>query len=590
LLEELQDAGPDTALEALEEAERACLIFAERSGREVRYRFVHELVRQTLGESISMPRRQRLHARAAEAIERLYGSNVDCQASVLAHHLYQAGASADLDKTIHYLMLAARLARTGAAHEEALAHMDNALSLLGEEKHPRKAELHAARAIALRSLARSAEAIEGYERAIAEFMAGSNLPELTEATLRLAAVHFWRAEGRRGRAALERAITLIGKAPSVPLHTLLLSKAVAAAIEGDMEAGFATLAEAKEVEAAVPDARQDGLASMMEARFYFQSAQIDKAEICAKDALARFRALGNLWREVETFEEITGPLWLGRVKELEPLLVNALSHSERAGHRDAFWAYKIYLAQMWMARGELERAEAIARETLGVAHGWGYLTPLVLAVIAHYRGQFDEAIEWSRRGLAIEPATSQSGQFAGALFWSLAVKGDSWASDALKAARAYLPVPGRALSLGACGCLAFVVEGLAHLGRTDEAAALEQEAEIVVANGSLCVYSQHLFRTTAGIASGCARNWTRAEEHYRTAIQQADASPYCTARPLARYWYAEMLVARGRADDLQRAHSLLVEAECLFESAGMPWYTRSTADRIALLEQVAGLH
>jgi len=192
--------------------------------------------------------------------------------------------------------------------------------------------------------------------------------------------------------------------------------------------------------------------------------------------------------------------------------------------------------------------------------------------------------------LAIEPTTYQSGQLAGALFWTLAVKGDSGASDALKAAKAYLPVPGRALSLGACGCLAFVVEGLARLGRTDEAAALEQEAEMVVANGSLCVFSQHLFRTSAGIASGCARNWTRAEEHHQIAIQQADASPYRTARPLARYWYAEMLVTRGRADDLQRAQSLLAEAVRLFESAGIPWYARNTANRIALLEQMAGLH
>jgi predicted ATPase len=196
LLEELQDAGPDTVLDALEEAERAWLIVAERSGREMRYRFVHELVRQTLGESISMPRRQRLHARVADAIERLYGPNLDRRASVLAHHLYQAGASADLEKAIHYLMLAATLARTGAAHEEALAHMDNALSLLAEEQHPHKAELHAARAIALRSLARSAEAIEAYERAIAGFMTGPNLSELTKATLDLASVHWFSRECR----------------------------------------------------------------------------------------------------------------------------------------------------------------------------------------------------------------------------------------------------------------------------------------------------------------------------------------------------------------------------------------------------------
>jgi len=37
-------------------------------------------------------------------------------------------------------------------------------------------------------------------------------------------------------------------------------------------------------------------------------------------------------------------------------LVNALSHAERAGHRYAFWAFKTFLAEMWMAHGELATA------------------------------------------------------------------------------------------------------------------------------------------------------------------------------------------------------------------------------------------
>ena len=50
LLEELEKARPDAALEAVEEAERAHLVETERAGRQTRYRFVHELVRQTLSE------------------------------------------------------------------------------------------------------------------------------------------------------------------------------------------------------------------------------------------------------------------------------------------------------------------------------------------------------------------------------------------------------------------------------------------------------------------------------------------------------------------------------------------------------------
>ena len=143
---------------------RAHLVAAEPAGRDTRYRFVHELVRQTLSETLSLPRRQRLHARVAEAIERVYAANLEAQASALAHHLYHAGAAADPEKTTTYLMLAAKQARAGAAHEEALAHLENALSLWEGEQGVRVAELTEQRAAALLSMGRRDEAVEGYRQ------------------------------------------------------------------------------------------------------------------------------------------------------------------------------------------------------------------------------------------------------------------------------------------------------------------------------------------------------------------------------------------------------------------------------------------
>lgn len=98
LLEDLEKARPDAALEAAEEAERAHLVESEAAGRHTRYRFVHELVRQTLSERLSLPRSQRLHARVADAMERIYAPILYPHVSALAHHLYQAGSSADQEK------------------------------------------------------------------------------------------------------------------------------------------------------------------------------------------------------------------------------------------------------------------------------------------------------------------------------------------------------------------------------------------------------------------------------------------------------------------------------------------------------------
>ncbi len=351
-----------------------------------------------------------------------------------------------------------------------------------------------------------------------------------------------------------------------------------------MEKSLQTLAEAKETQGLLPEASADGFASMCEARILFQAARLAEADSCARKASDCFRARGDLWGEAETFEAVAAALWLGRVRELEQLLPDALARAERASHLNAVWAYKAFLGSMFLALGDLEEAERLTQAAhdfaRGIACSWSFLDYLVLGIVAHYRGKLDVAAGWFRKGLAAEPVSYLSGQFSGGLFWTLAAKGYSGARAALTTARFHLPVPGHALSLGSCGCLAFVLEGLAILGWSEEASALEAHAEYVVENGPLCVYSQHLFRTSAGIASAAAGHWTRAEEHHRAAIYQADSSPYRVAQPGSRFWYAEMLIARNRGRDLETAHDLMNEALSLYRSMIMPREAERTAQRI----------
>ena len=100
LLETLVGIEPDALLDCVEAAERLRLIepIAGSTAREVRYQFSHELIRQTLLQGLSLPRRQRLHRRIADAMEEAYGEESLEQASSVAHHLYQAGAAADETK------------------------------------------------------------------------------------------------------------------------------------------------------------------------------------------------------------------------------------------------------------------------------------------------------------------------------------------------------------------------------------------------------------------------------------------------------------------------------------------------------------
>ena len=82
----------EAAIDALEEALGAQLVVETAAGG---YAFTHALVRETLYEGLSAPRRQRMHARAARAIEAAAAPDPEARIAALAIHLRLAGAAGD---------------------------------------------------------------------------------------------------------------------------------------------------------------------------------------------------------------------------------------------------------------------------------------------------------------------------------------------------------------------------------------------------------------------------------------------------------------------------------------------------------------
>ena len=147
VLQAVADLSEDAVLDAVEQSERAQLVAPDASQRLARYGFVHELIRTTLVAGLSLPRRQRLHLKIADALERLRAGSLESHASVLAHHLYQAGAAADTGRTATFLLLAGRRALVAGAFEETLETFDHLLALELPEDDPRLGEACEHRAI-----------------------------------------------------------------------------------------------------------------------------------------------------------------------------------------------------------------------------------------------------------------------------------------------------------------------------------------------------------------------------------------------------------------------------------------------------------
>ena len=118
-------------VEDLNEAITAQLVYETASG----YRFGHAMVREALYQSLIGPRRRRLHATAAAALETISGTAVDERASELAHHFLLAGDEPEYrEKAFRYSIAAGRHAAALSANREALVHFTHASELAERER------------------------------------------------------------------------------------------------------------------------------------------------------------------------------------------------------------------------------------------------------------------------------------------------------------------------------------------------------------------------------------------------------------------------------------------------------------------------
>ncbi len=124
-LSRASDLGEDALIAALEAAERAQLIMEARRAGRAAFIFAHALIPSALREGVGRLRRQRLHRRAALAIEALRPDDFEA----LAYHTEQAG---DEGRARAYYLQAGERALAVYANPEAERHLRLVLETLTE--------------------------------------------------------------------------------------------------------------------------------------------------------------------------------------------------------------------------------------------------------------------------------------------------------------------------------------------------------------------------------------------------------------------------------------------------------------------------
>jgi tetratricopeptide (TPR) repeat protein len=200
-----------------------------------------------------------------------------------------------------------------------------------------------------------------------------------------------------------------------------------------------------------------------------------------------------------------------------------------------------------------------------------------MAMLAHFfAGRLKKSTEQAAEAASVQArfhaGSHLDGDAEGHLFLCHTWAGNRDAGEeTLRSMSRGLPSRGQPVLAGRCWRLLCTVEGLATLGDRERAATLHELVLGCLATGLVVRYHGYgLARTVAGISAGCANRWHEAEEHFATALHQADELPHVIEQAEVRRWWAWTLLHRGGDGDRDRARELLGKAIEIYDRLGMP--------------------
>lgn len=374
LLTSVAGVSQEPLLELLDAAEEARVI-QPVPGAPGRYRFVHALLRETLYGEMLAGKKQRLHFRAAEALEAMTRYEVDGNLPDLVRHFTFGAALGGGDRAVAYALQLGKRSLRGYAYESAAATYAQALTLRSTwPGDPAEvAELHIGHGESLRRMARRDDARAAFEQAaaIARRLLRDDGPQgpmlLGRAAFGYSRTGFGFAEPatiallREAQAALEPLET--------PLRAMVMSSLAVAIGFGDQRAEAPILASrALRIARTSGDAWTLGF-TLDAARCVITSSNRLEERIALSRELAalpdpEFAVLGRRWLVCDLIE--AGD-WPAVRHEID-------AHAALAGklrQPTHLWYAELFEAMAAAASGDYEAAERRSQAALGLGQASG---------------------------------------------------------------------------------------------------------------------------------------------------------------------------------------------------------------------------
>jgi DNA-binding SARP family transcriptional activator len=575
-LARLSELPSDEMLDVLDEAV-AARVLAAVPGDRGRLRFAHTLIRETLYDKLTTPRRVQLHRRAGEALESLYAHDPEPHVAELAHHFFEAAPGGDVDKAFQYAQRAGDRALKLLAYEEAARFYDlslQALELTQPVEHVRRCELLLALGDALAKAGSSTEAKETF-LAAADLARTSRLPEL----LAQSAIGYggripWLRAGNDERVVplLEEALGALGEESALRVR---LQARLAGALrdQPSLEPRSSLSRQAVEIARRLgdPDTLGYALVGLAMATWGPETGELaaiaDEVRQLAQETDDRERAFQACWLAHTASMTVGDPARVLALADEHRALANELKQSSWQ------WYSAVMRTEWALLRGEFAEGEQLMEEALRLGQrtqSWdaGFAYRIALFDLRRDQGRLQEIEELIRRSLTEHAGYRSFRSLVPLLEWEIGREEEARRAFEELAVADFTKLPKDSEWLFSLSVLA---EAAARLEDRDRATVLyellDPYAQLNASASGGCNIGS-VARYLAILASTSLR-FEDAARHFEAALEM-------NVRMGARPWvahtqrdYARMLIGRDAPGDREKAQVLLSEALTTYEELGM---------------------